>query len=68
MLMSKFRILALCLGCYLSINAGIYAGDKSVWEQLKLPDAVQGRAVHSVFFLDAKQGWVVGDKGLCLVT
>jgi len=40
----------------------------SPWQAVKLPEAAAGRSLHAVFFLDAKQGWVVGEKGLCLTT
>jgi photosystem II stability/assembly factor-like uncharacterized protein len=46
---------------------GAPAGASS-WERLKLPEAVAKSALHSVFFVDAKHGWVVGEKGLCLAT
>ena len=38
------------------------------WQAVKLPEAATGRTLRGVFFLDAKQGWVVGDQGLCLAT
>jgi len=40
----------------------------SSWKQLKLPDPAAKNAFRNVFFLDAKHGWAVGDKGLCLAT
>ncbi len=44
-------------------------GEESpAWQVVKLPQAAEGRALRGIFFLDAKKGWIVGDKGLCLAT
>jgi photosystem II stability/assembly factor-like uncharacterized protein len=51
-------------------QASLAAGDNAdqPWQSGKLPEAVAGRTLHGVFFLDAKRGWIVGEKGLCLAT
>ena len=38
------------------------------WEKIKLPEEAAARNLNSVFFLDANLGWIVGEKGLCLLT
>jgi photosystem II stability/assembly factor-like uncharacterized protein len=50
--------------------AALAAGDNpdKPWQAIKLPEAVMERTLHGIFFLDAKQGWIVGEKGLCLTT
>ena len=47
--------------------AAAYAGEPSVWTHLKVADAAEAN-LYGVCFVDAKTGWVVGDKGLCLAT
>jgi photosystem II stability/assembly factor-like uncharacterized protein len=42
--------------------------DNPAWEKLTLPKEAQGRNLLGVHFVDAKQGWIVGDNGLCLAT
>jgi photosystem II stability/assembly factor-like uncharacterized protein len=46
----------------------LQASPSSPWEPLKLPEAAAGRALRSVFAVDAQTAWIVGDKGLCLQT
>ena len=50
--------------------ASLAGGDQAdnSWQVVKLPEAAAGNTLHGVFFLDAKQGWIVGEKGLCLAT
>jgi photosystem II stability/assembly factor-like uncharacterized protein len=44
-----------------------YGGEDFLWEATLLPDAA-GLTLRSVCFSDAQNGWIVGDKGLCLAT
>ena len=37
------------------------------WQPLKAPDGVKG-TLRAVCFADAKNGWAVGDKGVCIAT
>jgi photosystem II stability/assembly factor-like uncharacterized protein len=53
----------LALGCALPS-----ATAEPVWKWLTLPDQAKQKDLRSVFFLDAKLGWIVGDGGLCLAT
>ena len=38
------------------------------WDRVALSEAVGERALHGVFFLNDRQGWIVGERGLCLST
>jgi photosystem II stability/assembly factor-like uncharacterized protein len=62
---TTFLVVVVVMG-WGSLASGDDAG--TIWKAVKLPEAVAGRTLHGVFFLDAKQGWVVGEKGLCLNT
>lgn len=50
--------------------ASLAGGDQadSPWQVLKLPEAAAGSTLQGLFFLDGKQGWIVGEKGLALAT
>lgn len=63
-----WRIFSLTLLGWAMVCSLADSAENSVWEKPRLPEAAQGRNLHGVYFLDAKHGWVVGDKGLCLAT
>lgn len=44
------------------------AAEPGPWKPVPLPAAVAGATLRSICFLDDRHGWIVGDKGLCLVT
>lgn len=58
-------VLFLCLPC---VVAAASAADSGPWKPVPLPAAAARATLRSVFFLDDRHGWIVGDKGLCLAT
>jgi photosystem II stability/assembly factor-like uncharacterized protein len=69
--MRMARMSALSWIVFSFLNAAALLGgeaETSIWKPVALPsEAAQGN-LRGIFFLDAKTGWIVGDKGLCLKT
>jgi photosystem II stability/assembly factor-like uncharacterized protein len=62
------RFISLILLGWATVCSAADPAENPVWEKPRLPEAAQERNLHGVYFLDAKHGWIVGDKGLCLAT
>ncbi len=66
-------LLAGCLLWHHRTNAGPAEASHAeapapLWKPAKLPAEAAGATLRGIFFLNEKQGWIVGDKGLCLAT
>src|SRR5690242_16451722 len=65
--MNKPLLLSLCLAAASFLAQAEEPSAASCWKSATLPDAAKGVTLRSVCFV-GEHGWIVGDKGLCLVS